>query len=116
MEVERAKKTFSKVYQFDKKRLFESIKQILKKNKIRFRTVGIDYGSANINMLKALKKEFKKIRVKDVSKWLLEQREIKTEDEVKKLKKACNIAGNILEKFIKNFKKFKTESDVSFFL
>lgn len=116
MEVERAKKTFKKVYPLDKKRLFDSIKFTLKKNKIKFKTLGIDYNSININIFKALKKEFKKIKIKDISKELLNQRKIKTDDEINKLTKACSIADNILKKCFKNFKRFKTEHDIAFFL
>lgn len=116
MEVERAKKTFKKVYPLDKKKLFDSIKYILKRNKIKFRVLGIDYSSTNVNTFKALKKEFKKIKIKDISKELMDQRKIKTVDEINKLTKACSIADNILKNCFKNFKKFKTEHDVAFFL
>ena len=116
MEVERAKKSFNKVCQFDKKRLFESIKQILRKNKVKFRTLGIDYSSININAFRALKKEFKKTKIKDISKVLLDLRKIKDEEELKNLRKSCSIADSIVRKCLKSFKKFRTEKDVAFFL
>ncbi len=116
MEVERAKKTFKKVYPLDKKKLFDSLKGILKRKKIKFKVLGIDYTSINVNIFKSLKKEFKKVRIKDISKELSNQRKTKAVDEINKLRKACSIADNILKNCFKNFKKFKTEHDVAFFL
>lgn len=116
MEIERAKKSFKKVYLWGKKKLFASINHILKKNKIKFKTIGIDFSKTSINIFKALKKEFRRKKIKDISKELLDLRKIKTKDEIKKLKRACSIADKILQKCLKNFKKFKTESEIASFL
>lgn len=114
MEFERAKKSYKKVYSIDKKKLFVSLKLKLKKHRIR--SLGIDYRSTNISLFRLLKKEFKKIKIKDVSKELVNLRQIKTNVEIKKLKKSCQIADKILQKCLNKFNKFKTESDVSSFL
>tara|TARA_Y100000310_G_C20702833_1_gene831567 strand:- start:9610 stop:10677 length:1068 start_codon:yes stop_codon:yes gene_type:complete len=117
MEVEKAKKgVFKKVYSMDKKKFFESIHQIIRKNKIKAKKVAIDYGNFNLNTHKYFKKQFRKVKTKDISLDCLKLRQIKTNKEIQIIKKGFNYGNKILKKAINNFKDFKTESDVSGFL
>jgi Xaa-Pro aminopeptidase len=117
MEKERAKGRGMGVYALKKKkRLFESIADIIKKNKIRSRKIGIDKDSLTLREYKAFKKYLKKSKTTDVAGTCFELREIKTDNEVKKIKKACAISDSILRKCFKQFKRFKTESEAAAFL
>ena len=117
MEFEKAKKsTIKRVYSMEKKRFFESIYKIVKKNKLKAKNVAIDKNNFTLNSYKHFKKQFKKIKTKDISLDCFKLRETKTEKEISILKKSCNYADEIIQKAIKNFKDFKTESQVSAFL
>jgi len=117
MEYERAKKSEMKVYALKKKKkLFESVADIIKKNKIRPKKIGIDKDSLTLRQYKGFKKHFRKSKTVDVSGVCFELREIKTNDELKRIKKACAISDKILKKCFSRFKKFKTETEVAAFL
>ena len=118
MEYERAKKTSKiKIYKWKKgKRLFETLNEILKKNKIKPEIIGISYENFTLSANKSLKKHIKKIKTKDISNDFLELRKIKTRNEINIMKKSCRIADNILKKCLNSFHKFKTEKDVEIFL
>lgn len=110
-EYERAKKE-SKIKKIKKFSRGEEIKGYFQK-KIKNKVVGINYDNVSLSSAKRLRKHCK---IKDISKKLLELRAIKTNDEIKKIKKSCSIASSILKDCIKNFKRFKTELDVKEFL
>ncbi|HLG25034.1 MAG TPA: Xaa-Pro peptidase family protein [Candidatus Nanoarchaeia archaeon] len=117
MEIERAKKCKIKnVLGMDKKRLFETVKEIASKKKIMAKSIAIDNRYFALNFYKSLKKTFKKAKTKDVSEDCSKLREIKTNEEIECLKTSCNYADRIIQKTINNFKDFKTESDVAAFL
>ena len=117
MEAEKAKKSMiKKVYSMDKKRFFESISAIIKKNNIGSKKIAIDKNNFTLNAYKYFKKQFRNIKTKDISLDCLKLRQIKTNKEILILKKACNYGDKILQKAIKNFKDFRTESEVSAFL
>ena len=114
MEVQRAKKSMvKKVYSMNKKRFFESIYKITRKNGLNTKNIAIDKNSFTLNSYKHFKKQFKRTKAKDIALECLKLREIKTEKEIKTLKKSCAYADKILQKAIKNFKQFKTESEAS---
>jgi len=117
MEVEKARKCMIKnVYSMDKKRFFESIYEITRKNKIKTAKVGIDNNNFTLNIYKHFKKQFKKTKTKDIALDCLKLRQIKTAKEIQITKKGFNYGNKILNKTINNFKDFKTESDVTGFL
>ena len=63
MEFEKAKNSMiKKVYSMDKKKFFESIYSIIKKNKIKSKKIGIDNNNFTLNSYKHFKKQFKKIK------------------------------------------------------
>ncbi len=117
MEFQRAKKSMiKKVYSMEKKKFFESIYKIVKRNGLKARNIAIDKNNFTLNSYKNFKKQFKKAKTKDVYLDCLKLREIKTEKEIQILKKSCNYADKILQKLIKDFRSFKTESEASAFL
>ena len=117
MEYERARKESGmNVASIEKKKLFDSVKQILQRKGIRFHTVGIDYGTTPISLFRTLKKNFKKKKTKDVSKICAQLRILKTKKELAILQKACSITNSIVNKCIASLKRFRTEADVAAFL
>ena len=67
MEFENAKHSMiKKVYSMDKKKFFESIYVIIRKNKIKSKKIGIDNNNFTLNSYKYFKKQFKKIKSKDI--------------------------------------------------
>ena len=117
MEIERAKKSMiKKAYSMEKKKFFESICKIIKKHHLKTKNAAIDKSNFTLNAYRHFKKQFKKIKSKDIATECLKLREIKTEEEIQFLKKSCSYADKILQKAIKNFKSFRTESEMSAFL
>ncbi len=117
MEFQKAGKSrIKKVYSMEKKRFFESIYNAIKRNKIRARNIAIDKNNFTLNSFKYFKKQFEKIKINDISLDCMKLREIKTEKEIHYLKKSCSYADKIIQKAIKKFKSFKTESEAVAFL
>ena len=116
MELERAKRGCIKnVYPLDKKKFFESVKGILAKKGIKAKKIAIDGQNFSLNFYRHLKKELK-TQDKDISLECLKLREIKTEKEIRMIKKGFAYADKILEKAIKSLKSLKTESNTAAFL
>ena len=116
MEYQRAKKSFKRVYSAEKKRLFETLKEKLKKNKIKTKKIALDKSFVTLSFNKFLKNNLKNFKTADISNDCLRLREIKNNEEIEYVKKACCIADNIFSKLIKNFKDFKTETEIASFL
>lgn len=117
MELQRARKSaIKKVYLMEKEKFFESVCRISKKNGLKTRNIAVDKNNFTLNSYKHFKKQFKNAKTKDVCLDCLKLREIKTEKEIKILKKSCSYADKILQKSIKEFRSFKTESEASAFL
>lgn len=100
----------------EKKKFFESIFNIIKRIRMKTRNVAIDKNNFTLNSYAHFKKIFKKLKIKDIAVDCIKLREIKTVNEIKILKKSCIYADRILQKAIKNFKQFKTESEAAAFL
>ncbi|MBI2656836.1 M24 family metallopeptidase [Candidatus Woesearchaeota archaeon] len=98
------------------KKFFESIYGIIKRNKLKTRNIAIDKNNFTLNSYSHFKKQFKKIKTKDISVDCMKLREIKTEREIQLIKKSCSYADKIVKKAISNFRDFKTESEASAFL
>ena len=113
MEQERAQKSrIRHVVPLEKKRLYESVNEHLKKVK----TLGVDFSSLTLLSLKALKKSIKGKRIGDISRRVEDLRLIKTREESAFLKTSCEQADSILKKCLSNFREFKTESEVAAYL
>ena len=97
-----------------KKKFWQEIKKQLKGKRIR--KIGITGTILSYKELRAMRKIFRKISVKDIGKDMLAIRSVKTTEEIGTIRKSCAIASRILENCFRNFKKFKTEQDVVRFL
>ncbi len=117
MEFQRARKSMIKrVYSMERKMFFESIYAIIRKNKLKIKTIAIDKNNFTLNSYMHFKKQFKKTKAVDLALDCLRLRAIKTDKEIKLLRKSCRCADKIMQKAIKNFKDFKTESEAAAFL
>lgn len=117
MEFYRAKKSMiRKIYSMEKKRFFESTYKMAKKNKLKSKNIALDKSTVTLNAYTHFKKQFKNARAKDVSFECLKLREIKTQKEIQYIKRSCIYADKIIQKLIRNFKDFRTESDAAAFL
>ncbi|MBU0627836.1 MAG: Xaa-Pro peptidase family protein [Nanoarchaeota archaeon] len=116
-ELSSAKKRSLKVYTSSKKkRLFETIKDIAKKQKIKLKRIGINKSEFTLSTKDVLIKKIGKCRLIDLQKELYRLREQKTQEEINTIKKGCKISDEILKKCFSQFKQFKAESEVLAFL
>lgn len=117
MEFYKAKKSMIKrVYSMEKKKFFESIHKIAKKHGLKGKNAAIDKNSFTLNSYKHFKKQFKNIKAKDIALECLRLREIKAQKEIQYIRKSCNYADKNIQKLIRNFNDFRTESDAAAFL
>ena len=116
MEFQRARKSLiSELYSMEKKRFFESVASVIRKKKLRIRKIAIDGSNFSMNSYKNLRKNFRG-KTRDIALDCLKLRANKTGKEIQFLKVSCKYADMILQKTIKNFKDFKTESEAGVFL
>ncbi len=120
MEFERAKKSvwngFFRVYKMEKKKFFESVYAHVRKNRLKAKSIAIDKNNFTLNSYRRFKKQFKNVKVKDISESCLKLRQVKAEKEIAFLTKSCSYADKILKKAINIFGDFKTESGAAAFL
>jgi Xaa-Pro aminopeptidase len=114
-DYEKAKKSRLKVYRMNKKkRLFGTLKLILKRKKIHVKTIGIDKEHISLLIFEKLKKETKGRNI-DISEKCRIIRSMKNGAEIENLRKACRITDKVFSKLITNFN-FKTEPEISKFI
>ncbi|MBI4143305.1 aminopeptidase P family N-terminal domain-containing protein, partial [Candidatus Woesearchaeota archaeon] len=117
MEFQRARKcSVKKVFSMEKKRFFESIHNIAKKNSLKTKSIAMDKSAVTLNAYRYIKKQFRKSKAKDIAYECLKLREIKTSKEMQFTRKSCSYADKIIQKLINNFNEFKTESEAAAFL
>lgn len=87
---------------------------VIVKKKIKNKIVGINFEYYPIENFKALKKSLKPKKIVDIGKFLGEIRAIKTKDELKKIKKACEITEKVLHQVPKIVKIGMTENELAF--
>ncbi len=85
---------------------------ILKKLVSKHRSLGFDFSTLSVGSYRRFKKLLKPKKVIDVGDQLLEQRSIKDADEIKQIKKACDVICSVVEDTIKNMSKFTYEYEV----
>lgn len=113
MEQERARKSrTASVKVLEKKRLFDSVREHVG----RTRAIGIDGSALTLTMAKSLRKSFRNTKATDVSGKIRELRAIKTGEEVSRIRRACREADSVLQRCLKNFREFGTESEAAAFL
>lgn len=115
-ELQRLKRQSSirSVVAIKKPSLLKQVKKDFKNPK----RIALNYNIISVNELKGFRKIFR-AKFFDLSKNLSVLRSIKSDKELKIIKKSCQIASKILTNCIKNFrnfKKFKSEQDVKDFL
>ena len=106
MEFEKAKKEAEVKVKLAKKK----VSDILKKGKI-----GFDFKNSSAYALEEIKKKTK-ADIVDISESFEEMREVKDEEEINKIAKACEIGDRIFERFVLNFREFNTENEAKAFL
>ena len=115
MEWEKASKTVKEknicVKRY-KKKLLPMLKEIIKGKK----KLGVDKSQITVEFYYRLKKFFKGKKLMDIAEPCRQLRAVKNDREIEYLRKACSISDSIISRCIGNFKKFKTEMDVSNFL
>jgi len=113
IEFEKAKKTGFKTILLTKERRKEILYKILSNSK----KIGIDKNSTSLLQFEELKNLTKKNKTKfvDIGKDILKIRSVKTIDEIKNIKAACDVCDKIFSSIIKNFK-FKTEEELATFI
>ena len=84
----------------------------------KVKKVGLNYGAITIEYFKKAKKMFPKAKFVDISKKLIELREIKTKEEIKSITKACKITDFAFNELLERLEKKKlfTEKEVALFL
>ncbi len=111
IDISYSKGTGIKAYSWKDKPAFE----IIKRHVGVTRLIGIDEKAVSVYLQKQLRRKFK-ARFSDISETCLDLREIKTKAEIRLYRKACKLTDRIVQKCLNNFKRFKTEEDVSVFL
>jgi Xaa-Pro aminopeptidase len=100
------------VVQWKKGRLLDSLKGYMRAP----RRVGIDKDSMTVKTFQSVRKRMKGCSLVNVSGLLSELRATKTEEEIQKVKRACRVSQQILDKCQDHWKSFRTELEVSRFL
>lgn len=93
------------------KNFLTQLKKILKNAK----TIGVNFKIFTLNEERLIKKYLKNMKLTDISREIIELRIQKTDEEIKKIKKACKITDDIFSKIIKNFN-FKSEKEIEEFI
>lgn len=116
MEYEKAKRIFEDTISSHKKKMFDAIKKKLKKSRIKNKKIAIDFNLVNLNFKKILNRSFNGFRAVDISSFCQKLRQIKDSNEIKNIKKACNISDKIFLKLTGNFNDFSSEKDIKEFI
>ncbi|MBI2044143.1 aminopeptidase P family protein [Candidatus Pacearchaeota archaeon] len=93
------------------KEMFKEIDAELKNKK-----VGLDFEYLSVNDLKRLNEKFKDVEFVDISKTFENKRMVKTDEEIEKIKGACDICDKIMDKVFSEGHKFKTELELKEFM
>ncbi len=108
----RAKKTSKIRIRIAKKKLLDEIRKTVKQKPKR---IGIDKNRVTLNLYRRIKKELGGKYI-DISPAAFRLRTSKTGEEILIMREGCRITDEIMHSMFWNFKKFKTEADVSAFL
>lgn len=94
-----------------KENLVFHLKKIIKEEKIR--SLGFESEDLKFLEFKRLKKALKQVRLRPAERYLLKKREIKSADEIEKIRRACEIADRCLREIIKTIKIGQTEGKIA---
>ena len=87
----------------------------LKKYTQKYKKIGADLNELSVTSYRKLKR-FSQAKIVNISDEMQELRSIKSEDEIRKIRKACRITDDILHKTVKRFGEFTKESHISAFM
>ncbi len=94
--LEQSKKEVSKDFQIIiYKKFISELKNILKKEKVK--SIGIEAENINLKQYKEFTKKIDFVKIKPIENFLLSLRKVKTEEEIKKIKKAIEISERALK-------------------
>ncbi|MEM3373766.1 MAG: Xaa-Pro peptidase family protein [Candidatus Woesearchaeota archaeon] len=118
MEYEKAKNVFKKVYKAErKKRMLDTLLYLIRNKELK--KVAFDMYETNVIIYKKLRNYFSKnfngVYFEDAEKIFNELRQIKDENEIRLIKKACSVVDIVFNKICKNFN-FKTEKELKRFI
>lgn len=85
-----------------------STEELFKKHKKEIKALGIEEDSLTVSEYKVVKEHFKKLNHFDLN------RSIKTDEEIKKIEKACALGDKACEFIVKKIKKGITEKELAF--
>ena len=88
------------------------LEEIIKKEKLN--TIGFEEEDLRVGELRRLKDKLHSVNFIPIDKLVLKQREIKDQDEVKKIKKACEIGDQCLREIIPTINLGQTEKEIAF--
>jgi len=92
----------------DKQERNNTLKTVLSK----YKTIGISFDSASHSLYIQLKELLENVELVDIGNAFKAARMIKSEDEIKKIKKACDIVSAVADEFPKYLKRGTTELDL----
>lgn len=93
------------------KKLSESLSSL----GINTKKIGIDFVNTSVTDFNILRDRFS-CELFDLTDFMNDLRAVKDKNEINEIKKACRITDKIMEKFVNNFSKFKTEDEAAAFL
>jgi Xaa-Pro aminopeptidase len=93
----------------------KKLSEALTENGINTKKVGTDFANLAVADFNMIKEKFG-CELIDLTEFMNTLRAVKTKEEIEKIQKACQITDKIIDKFVKNFKNFKTEEEASAFL
>ncbi|PJC32634.1 hypothetical protein CO049_02405 [Candidatus Roizmanbacteria bacterium CG_4_9_14_0_2_um_filter_36_12] len=94
------------------KGLIKHLKEIVAEEKIK--RLGIEGDDLKINEFNRLRRELINVEIVPTEKLIIKQRKIKDEDEIEKIKKACQITDECLAEIVKTIKVGQTEKEIAF--
>lgn len=93
----------------------KKLAEMIKERGISTKKVGIDFSNISVSDFNSLKERLG-CEFTDLTEFMNKVRIVKGKDEIDLIRRACFITDLILAKFVKNFKKFKTEKEAVAFL
>lgn len=94
----------------------KSFDKFLKKHLKKPKALACNSSNLTMTRYQKFQKIFPHTKFKDTSRFLNQLRTEKTDEEIKNLRTAAQLTVNAFQSIIKNFKTFKTENDIKFFL
>ena len=92
--------------------LISYLQEIIKEEKLR--TIGFEGEDLRVNELEKLREKIPQAEFVSTEKLIIKLRELKTKEEINKIKRACQIGDQCLKEIIPTIKLAQTEKEISF--